>query len=218
MPCFVVRQTASIFHDDPQEISLFLCVVASSCSLSPHFTHPRPSLGRYQWPPTIPLVWAVSSGSLCICCASNPLFSILVMYDTGDEFDRACGAAKHGISTNEQSGIYRRGATYDITRKYEVFHCYLKHKHCDRAKHPNISEIIRESKVSHACVRMIEREYLEKSGISDSKHRVHNLARGPGNKTLDKLNMVVLMFLYLDEPSRCNGGTRSTCSPIRARL
>ena len=32
-----------------------------------------------------------------------------------------------------------------------------------------------------------------------------NFAQGPGTKTLDKLDMVVLMFSYFDEPTQCNG-------------
>ena len=102
-------------------------------------------------------------------------------------------------STNKHRRFYQRGATYDITQKYEVFHCYLKRKHRDHVEHPNISEIARESKVLCAYVRMIEREYLETGGS------LINLARGPGAKTLDKLDMVVLMFSYFDVPTQCNG-------------
>jgi hypothetical protein len=129
-------------------------------------------------------------------------------------------AARHGLSINVNQGIYHRGKPYDITVKLRV-----------RAAIQAQGEGLNFTAVGKACgvtpfyVRKVWGEMLCNDGdIIDPQRIKQRRAIGPGAKTFDEMDHFVLLFLYMEEPSRSNAsyvenlmfltGTRTSSSTI----
>jgi hypothetical protein len=111
-------------------------------------------------------------------------------------------AARHGLSMNQNNGIYRPGVAYGIERKLEIAGVYQRHKEENQGGRPNISDVAAECRVSTKIVRKIESELHIHGRVMDPRELPQNRHLGPGIYTIDELDSFILLMLYLEEPSR----------------
>jgi len=83
--------------------------------------------------------------------------------DCDDEQHTIAIAQQHGLSVNQQGGIYKTGRGYDFVKKLQVAAAYKTAKEANGGKRPSISELHRKCLVSRKFIRRIERE-LSKYG------------------------------------------------------
>ncbi|KAL7534650.1 hypothetical protein ACHAXR_006021 [Thalassiosira sp. AJA248-18] len=110
----------------------------------------------------------------------------------------------HGANVNQQGGVYHRGVAFSCAKKIEVAAAYVSAADATGGR-PNISQLQRDCKVSRDFVRKIEKELLGNDGmiLHPSAIQANRPGpRGPGSRTLDDIDSAVILFLYLDEPSR----------------
>lgn len=121
---------------------------------------------------------------------------------SGEEYRRDI-ALTHGANINQQGGIYLQGEAYDYVTKLTVAAAYNAARDANGGLRPNISDLQRECKVSRAFVKKIERELMDGNIRHPSEIQRNRIGPvGPGSRSLDEVDAAVLMFLYLDEPSR----------------
>lgn len=117
--------------------------------------------------------------------------------------------AERGIAVNVNGGFYRRGASYDITKKLEVAAEYLdaKEKASREAGYevrPNITHVAEAAGVSWHTVEKIEGELESVGHVVAPKDIYKNRggASGPGSLTFDEIDCFCLYQLYRKEPTR----------------
>ena len=113
-------------------------------------------------------------------------------------------AAAHGASVNQQGSFYIRGEAYDFTKKLEVAAAYIAARDANGGNRPIISGLQDTCRVSRSFIRKVETELnvygrvLRPSEIQQNREG----PVGPGSRSLDEIDGAVLLFLYLQEPSR----------------
>ena len=116
---------------------------------------------------------------------------------------QAANAASYGLSVNKTRGSYRHGISYSIEKKIKVAECYIRLKEEKKGGRPNLSEIARTCSVSDKFVKKIEEELLVHGRVLTKEElKPRHTKIGPGANSLDTIDEVALLFLYLDEPSR----------------
>lgn len=105
-------------------------------------------------------------------------------------------AARHGLSTNSNQGMYKNGATYGIEKKLLVAECYTRKKQEAGGRRPVLARIAEECRVSKNFVKTIEMELLEHGDILPPKKK-----KGPQEK-IDAFDSIILFMLFLQEPSQ----------------
>jgi len=112
---------------------------------------------------------------------------------------------QHGANVNQQGGIYVHGHAYSFEKKLEVAAAYNVAVTLNDGNCPNISEIHRQCNVSRAFIKKIENELKEHERILRPSEIQNNREGpvGPGSRSLDEIDAAVILFLYLEEPSRC---------------
>ena len=109
-------------------------------------------------------------------------------------------AASFGLAVNEHGGIYKRGMPHDIVTKLSVSAAIKR-----RGSGFTVSAVAKDCKVSRYFVRKVHEEMLENDGnIIDPRTQKQHRARGAGTYTFTEFDHYVLLFLYLEEPSRTN--------------
>lgn len=109
-------------------------------------------------------------------------------------------AASFGLALNAYGGTYTKGISHDITTKLSVSAAIKR-----QGSTFTISSVARDCKVSRDFVRKVYGEMLDNNGsIIDPRTQVQNRARGAGAYTFSEFDHYVLLFLYLEEPSRTN--------------
>ena len=111
-------------------------------------------------------------------------------------------ATGHGYSINSKGGIYERGKSYDHKTKLNVASAIKDAQFLIGSK-ININAIDNECKVHWHFVKKVEKE-LELHNRVLTPDEVHRITEnvGAGSKTLEPLDISVIIKLYLDEPSR----------------
>ena len=113
-------------------------------------------------------------------------------------------AAAHGASVNQQGSFYIRGEAYDFTKKLEVAARYIAARDANGGNRPIMSGLQETCRVSRSFIRKVETELnvygrvLRPSEIQQNREG----PVGPGSRSLDEIDGAVLLFLYLQEPSR----------------
>jgi hypothetical protein len=116
-------------------------------------------------------------------------------------------AARYGLAVNEQGRIYERGKFYSAEIKLLVSTRIARL--CGNSPAAiisvNVSRVSRETNTSRRFVRKVRDEMIENDGNIIHPKRIKQKRKiGPGVNTFDDMDMFVLLFLYLDEPSRSN--------------
>jgi hypothetical protein len=113
-------------------------------------------------------------------------------------------AAAYGLSTNDNGGTYRQGAKYPRTKELAVLERYIELKEEGGGCRPNIAQVARDTTVSRDFVRTIEARMLLNDGELPPDDAVlqPNRPLGAGSKTLDLLDLHVIIALLRREPSR----------------
>ena len=96
------------------------------------------------------------------------------------------------------------GQGHSHLKKLEVAAAYNAAMADNGGLRPNISALQRDCKVSRMFVRRIELELEGHQRILHPSETRRNGAgpSGPGARTLDEIDAAVILFLYLEEPSR----------------
>jgi hypothetical protein len=109
-------------------------------------------------------------------------------------------AASYGLAYNENGGMFKRGLSYDITKKLAVSAVIR-----EQGSSLVISEVARRCNVSWGFVQKVWEEMIENDGrVVDPSTVRQSRVEGPGVKSLTEYDHFALMYLYFDEPSRSN--------------
>ena len=111
-------------------------------------------------------------------------------------------ALEHGYHVSSKSVPYKRCSSYNFVKKIEVAAAIQSAQAGSRYEHLNISSVSRECKFSRKFVRKIVKELTQfgKVLIPEESRRQGN--SGPGARTLDEVDLFVILVLYMEEPSR----------------
>ncbi|KAL3795065.1 hypothetical protein HJC23_006386 [Cyclotella cryptica] len=116
-------------------------------------------------------------------------------------------ASQHGCHLNKNEGLYVRWSYYNKEKKVSVGAEYNKMKReaiKNGEQRVNISELGRICNVGWDYAKKVASE-IESSGrvIDPSEvYQTRDVPRGPGSIAMDQTDCFVLLFLYLEEPSR----------------
>jgi transposase len=112
--------------------------------------------------------------------------------------------AGQDVQINHNGGIYQNGKSYNYMKKIEVAVAYKVVQDGIGGGRPNLSAIARQCSVGWEFVKKIETELNEHGRVLHPSEVYSNREQegGPGSRSLDDIDSAVLMFLYLEEPSR----------------
>jgi len=113
-------------------------------------------------------------------------------------------AIRHSANINKHGGAYINGHSHSFLKKLEVGAKYNNALRNGNGIRPNISELARECRVSRGFVKKVEEELLREGRILTPSEIQQNKAGlvGPGSRSFDEIDSAILLFLYLEEPSR----------------
>jgi len=95
-----------------------------------------------------------------------------------------------------------RGEAYPFLTKLKVATAFITEKDATGGR-PNIEGLRKRFSVSRGFIRKVEKELLEHGRALHPSERQKNKRAGyPGSRVLDEMDYAVLIFLYLEEPSR----------------
>ena len=108
-----------------------------------------------------------------------------------------------GMKTNQNNGNYRHGVAYDIQKKIEIVDKYeelLAKSREHGTKLPSARTVAKEVHVSKTAVSKVLKEH-KNGGLIDPRDNPQYRYIGPGSKTLDEVDEVVLLSLR-ENPQR----------------
>ena len=121
------------------------------------------------------------------------------------ESARRAVASLHGTRVNQHGGIYNQGVSFSFAKKVEIAAAYEAAKTANNGgNRPNQTALAAYCRVSRKTIQKVERE-LEQYGrvLNPAEIQANrDVPRGPGSKALDEIDNFVILFLYLQEPSR----------------
>ena len=117
---------------------------------------------------------------------------------------RELNAQLHGYELNNNDGMYTRGSYYNHQKKSSVGVEYEVMKATSASGVVNISELARKCKVGWTFAKKVADEMETEGAVVDpaESYKGRTIQRGPGSKSLDSRDCFILMYLYLEEPSR----------------
>jgi hypothetical protein len=111
-------------------------------------------------------------------------------------------ARDNNVSLNQQGGFYTRGQSYDYNKKLDV--AADVRVAVQNSAAPNISKLAADNRCSRVFVRKIIEELNTHGRVLRPEESFANREGpvGPGSRSMDEIDQTVLLFLYLEEPSR----------------
>jgi hypothetical protein len=100
-------------------------------------------------------------------------------------------AAQYGLSVNTNGGVFRRGRSYDVSKKLEVAIAYQRRLEAGMLR-PNKAEIGRECLVGRSFVMKVEEELLLHNKVIDPQELQQRRAHGAGAKCIDTFDSPVM--------------------------
>jgi hypothetical protein len=109
--------------------------------------------------------------------------------------------AGSGVSINSNGGAFSNGKTYDIVQKFRIASKYQDLvSECGTAVTSRM--LGTAAQVSHVYAQKVINEVNSEAGLIDPDTVEHDRARGPGARSLDFLDEVVLLDLRDSNPTR----------------
>lgn len=105
-------------------------------------------------------------------------------------------AGQHSFAINSNEEIYKRGRSYDITKKMEVAAAL------QATQHPNVTSVSKQCKVSRTFVSKIVTKLVEHGKLLPPDQKRWHTKSGPGAKKFDEIDAFVVLILYMKQPSR----------------
>jgi hypothetical protein len=97
-------------------------------------------------------------------------------------------AGHHGFAINSNYGIYKRGSSYNITKKWKLLQLY--------------KQLPKQCKIRRTFVRKIVTELVQHCKLVPPDQKRQHTESGPGAKKLYGIDEVVVLLLYMEEPSQ----------------
>jgi transposase len=109
-------------------------------------------------------------------------------------------AAAAGISINANGGTYKRGKAFDFHKKIALVEKYEELANLANGVPPSIRTLAKAAKVSRDWAKKVINELKSDDGLIDSDSARPQRIKGPGSRSLDSFDIVVLLFLVTTKP------------------
>jgi hypothetical protein len=109
--------------------------------------------------------------------------------------------ASIGVLKNQFGRHYRNGAAYGLADKARVAECY-EQLVTEDGKEPSIERLRQKAEVSWTFDSKVVKELKEHGEVLDTNKIPINRAKGPGARTLDEIDEVILLDIRREDPQR----------------